>query len=110
MKLNVTKLIKGLRGVCVALAILGIHKNSKAQISSTGTEFYMTFLEMETRTGWGGNSNPYPDTLLLFVTSDYDTKVTVDNPRLTGSAVSYNITKNKVNRIAVDNVYYYPRG
>ncbi len=70
----------------------------------------MTFLEMETRTGWGGNSNPYPDTLLLFVTSDYDTKVTVDNPRLTGSAVSYNITKNKVNRIAVDNVYYYPKG
>ena len=110
MKSNVTKLIKGLRGVCIALSILGIYKNSKAQISSTGTEFYMTFLEMETRTGWGGNSNPYPDTLLLFVTSDYDTKVTVDNPRLTGSAVSYNITKNKVNRIAVDNVYYYPKG
>ena len=80
----------------------------KAQISSTGKLFFMTFLEMETRTGWGGNPNPYPDTLLIFVTSDVDTKCKIDNPRLPGSSLSYNIKKGIVNRIAVDNVLYKP--
>ena len=104
MKSKVTRLIRGFRGVCVVLSFWGIYKNSKAQISSTGNEFYMSFMEMESRNGGG------PDTLLIFVTSDYDTRVTIDNPRLTGSAVNYNIKKNVVNRIAVDNSYYYPVG
>ncbi len=81
-----------------------------SQISSTGKTFYMSFMEMETRTGFGGNPNPYPDTLLIFVTSEYDTKVVIDNPRLTGSSATYNIKKGVVNRISVDNVYYYPVG
>jgi len=84
--------------------------SSKAQISSTGKLFFMTFLEMETRTGWGGNPNPYPDTLLIFVTSEVDTKCKIDNPRLPGSSLSYNLKKGIVNRIAVDNVFYYPVG
>ena len=65
---------------------------------------------METRTGFGGGNNPYPDTLLIFVTSQVNTKIDLDNPRLTGSTKSYNITAGKVNRIAVDNIYYYPVG
>ncbi len=85
--------------------ILGLSlTKGQAQISSTGTEFYMSFMEMESRNGGG------PDTLLIFVTSDYNTKVTIDNPRLSGSALTYNITKNVVNRIVVDNSYYYPIG
>ncbi len=86
------------------LILVGLCSTLEGQISSTGKEFYMSFLEMETRNGG------FPDTLLIFVTSDVDTKVDIDNPRLTGSKVSYNITKNKVNRIAVDNNYYYPIG
>ncbi len=64
----------------------------------------MTFMEMETRSG------AYPDTLLIFVTSQVNTKIDLDNPRLTGSLKTYNITAGKVNRIAVDNQYYYPTG
>ncbi len=86
------------------LFILLITKESNAQISSTGKTFYMSFMEMETRNGG------YPDTLLIFVTSEFDTKVTLDNPRLTGSSVVYNIKKGIVNRIAVDVNFYYPVG
>lgn len=86
------------------LVLAGLSSKSQGQISSTGKEFYMSFLEMETRNGG------LPDTLLIFVTSEVDTRVRVDNPRLTGSTVTVNIQKNKVNRIAVDNSYYYPRG
>ena len=86
------------------LVVMGLSSKSHGQISSTGKEFHMSFLEMETRNGG------LPDTLLIFVTSETDTRVRVDNPRLTGSTVTVNIQKNKVNRIAVDNSYYYPRG
>jgi PKD repeat protein len=103
---RLTTLAKG----CFLLLLLGLNKISQAQISSTGKLFFMSFMEMETRTGFGGNSNPYPDTLILFVTSEKDTRVSIDNPRLTGSQVNVNITKNVVNRIAVDNIYYYPTG
>ncbi len=64
----------------------------------------MSFMEMETRTGG------YPDTLLIFVTSQVNTTLVLDNPRLTGSAATYNITAGKVNRIPVDPNYYYPIG
>jgi len=82
---------------------LGV-KDSKAQISSTGKTFYMSFMEMETRSGG------YPDTLLIFVTSPIATSLVLDNPRLTGSALTYTIQANKVNRIAVDANFYYPVG
>ena len=65
--------------VLTLLFVLGFSKESKAQISSTGKTFYMSFMEMETRNGG------YPDTLLIFVTSEIDTKVTLDNPRLSKS-------------------------
>ncbi len=84
--------------------MLLITKESNAQISSTGKTFYMSFMEMETRNGG------YPDTLLIFVTSEIDTKVTLDNPRLTGSSVVYNVKKGIVNRISVDVNFYYPVG
>ena len=83
---------------------LGFAQKSEAQISSTGKTFYMSFMEMETRSG------SYPDTLLIFVTSPINTTLVLDNPRLTGSAVSYTIGANKVNRIAVDVNFYYPVG
>jgi len=84
--------------------ILGLAQKSEAQISSTGKTFYMSFMEMETRSGG------YPDTLLIFVTSPINTTLVLDNPRLTGSAVNYSIVANKVNRIAVDVNFYYPVG
>ncbi|MCL9980789.1 MAG: PKD domain-containing protein [Bacteroidia bacterium] len=95
---------KGIFKALMAFLMLFLSTNAKAQISSTGKEFYMSFMEMETRNGG------YPDTLLIFVTSEEDTKVTLDNPRLTGSSQTYNIQKNKVNRIAVDANFYYPIG
>ena len=99
-----TKSLKSIVRVVFLGIALVFGSKLNAQISSTGKEFYMSFLEMETRNGG------FPDTLLIFITSDVDTKVAIDNPRLTGSKVNYNITKNKVNRIAVDNNYYYPIG
>ena len=92
-----------LRGLFI-LGLFVLQGSAKAQISSTGKLFFMSFMEMETRNGG------LPDTLLLFVTSDKDTRVRVDNPRLTGSSITVNITKNRVNRIAVDNSFYYPVG
>ena len=99
-----TKSLKSIVRVVFLGIALVFGSKLNAQISSTGKEFYMSFLEMETRNGG------FPDTLLIFITSDVDTKVAIDNPRLTGSKVTYNITKNNVNRIAVDNNYYYPIG
>lgn len=92
-----------LRGLFL-LGLFVLQGSAKAQISSTGKLFFMSFMELENRRG------SYPDTLLIFVTSDKDTRVRIDNPRLTGSSQTVNITKNRVNRIAVDNSYYYPIG
>ena len=64
----------------------------------------MSFMEMETRSGG------LPDTLLLFVTSDVNTSLVLDNPRVAGSNQTVNITAGKVNRIEVDRTYYYPVG
>lgn len=86
------------------LLMFGFAQKGESQISSTGKTFYMSFMEMETRSGG------YPDTLLIFVTSSINTTLVLDNPRLTGSSVSYNITANKVNRISVDVNFYYPVG
>jgi len=96
--------LNGLRRVIFATLCILIFQRGEAQITSTGKTFYMTFMEMETRSG------VYPDTLLIFVTSEVNTKIDLDNPRLTGSLKTYNITAGKVNRIAVDNQYYYPTG
>ena len=64
----------------------------------------MSFMEMETRSGG------LPDTLLLFVTSEINTSLVLDNPRVAGSNQTVNITAGKVNRIEVDRTYYYPVG
>ena len=54
-----------LKGILTFLMIF-LTSQTKAQISSTGKEFYMSFMEMETRNGG------YPDTLLIFVTAEFD--------------------------------------
>ena len=92
-----------LKGILTFLMIF-LTSQTKAQISSTGKEFYMSFMEMETRNGG------YPDTLLIFVTSPINTTLVLDNPRLTGSSANYTIQANKVNRISVDVNFYYPVG
>ena len=71
------------------MMMFGFTQQGKSQISSTGKTFYMSFMEMETRSGG------YPDTLLIFVTSSVNTTLVLDNPRLTGSSINYNITANK---------------
>lgn len=100
-----TKQIQSFLKVIVLTFIFFISvQRGSAQISSTGKTFYMSFMEMETRSG------AFPDTLLIFVTSTINTKIVLDNPRLAGSAVTYTITANKVNRIPVDCNFYYPTG
>jgi len=88
----------------VLLFIFTFCSKSEAQITSTGKIFYMSFMEMETRSGG------LPDTLLLFVTSDVNTSLVLDNPRVSGSNQTVNITAGRVNRIEVDRTYYYPVG
>ncbi len=95
---------KGIFKALIAFLMLFYSSNAKAQISSTGKEFYMSFMEMETRNGG------FPDTLLIFVTSPINTTLVLDNPRLTGSSANYTIQANKVNRISVDVNFYYPVG
>ena len=86
------------------MALLAFWGSGNAQISSTGKTFYMSFMEMETRSGG------YPDSLLIYVTSEFDTKIKLDNPRIAGSLQTINIKKNTVNRVAVDPQFYYPVG
>ncbi|MFN4914027.1 MAG: PKD domain-containing protein [Sphingomonadales bacterium] len=85
-------------------AFLLIFSGLRSQISSTGKLFYMSFMEMEARTGG------FPDSLLLYITSEKNTTVVLDNPRLGGSAQTINITAGVVNRRAVDPTFYYPVG
>ncbi|MEK0421411.1 MAG: hypothetical protein RLZZ161_1262, partial [Bacteroidota bacterium] len=85
-------------------SLLLISNGLRAQISSTGKVFYMSFMEMEARTGG------YPDSLLIYVTSEKNTTIVLDNPRLAGSAQTINITAGVVNRRAVDPTFYYPQG
>ncbi|MEK0440407.1 MAG: hypothetical protein RLZZ504_1323, partial [Bacteroidota bacterium] len=98
--------MKILKNIALALLFLFVASGNKleAQITSTGKTFYMSFMEMETRSGG------LPDTLLLFVTSDVNTSLVLDNPRVAGSNQTVNITAGKVNRIEVDRTYYYPVG
>ena len=88
----------------VVLIVFSFWSKSEAQITSSGKTFYMSFMEMETRSGG------LPDTLLLFVTSEVNTTLVLDNPRVSGSNQSVSITAGKVNRIEVDRTYYYPVG
>ena len=97
------KLLYKIAFIFLAFLTFGIEKAS-AQITSTGKTFYMSFMEMETRSGG------LPDTLLLFVTSEINTTLVLDNPRVAGSNQTVNITAGKVNRIEVDRTYYYPTG
>ena len=98
--------MKTIKKITLVLFILFLAsgKNLNAQITSTGKTFYMSFMEMETRNGG------LPDTLLLFVTSEVNTTLVLDNPRVAGSNQTVNITAGKVNRIEVDRTYYYPTG
>jgi PKD repeat protein len=90
--------------IFLLLSFLLISNGLRSQISSTGKVFYMTFMEMEARTGG------YPDSLLIYVTSEKNTTIVLDNPRLAGSAQTINITAGVVNRRAVDPQFYYPQG
>ena len=97
------KLLYKIAFIFILVLTFGSTKSS-AQITSTGKTFYMSFMEMETRSGG------LPDTLLLFVTSEVNTSLVLDNPRVAGSNQTVNITAGKVNRIEVDRTYYYPVG
>ena len=88
----------------LAVSVFALVVPGRSQISSTGKTFYMSFMEMETRSGG------YPDSLLIYVTSEFNTKIKLDNPRVAGSLQTINITKNTVNRVAVDPQFYYPVG
>jgi len=103
---NESIVMKILKNIALAFLFLFVASGSKleAQITSTGKTFYMSFMEMETRNGG------LPDTLLLFVTSEVNTSLVLDNPRVAGSNQTVNITAGKVNRIEVDRTYYYPVG
>jgi gliding motility-associated-like protein len=92
------------RWALAVVAVLAFVVPGQSQISSTGKTFYMSFMEMETRSGG------YPDSLLIYVTSEFNTKIKLDNPRVAGSLQTINITKNTVNRVAVDPQFYYPVG
>lgn len=91
------------RALCLMLFLFAA-KSASSQISSTGRTFYMSFMEMEARTGG------FPDSLLLFITAEKNTTAVIDNPRLTGTSVTINITAGRVNRYAVDPGFYYPTG
>lgn len=88
----------------LSFLMLFVGNKLSAQISSTGKNFYMSFMEMETRSG------AFPDTLIIYVTSEVNTSIVMDNPRVSGSNQTINITAGKVNRIVVDPTYYYPVG
>ncbi|MBS3915005.1 MAG: PKD domain-containing protein [Bacteroidetes bacterium] len=75
-----------------------------AQISSTGKTFFLSFMEMEARTGG------YPDSLLIYITSEVNTTIVIDNPRIGGTSQTINITAGKVNRYSADPGFYYPQG
>jgi gliding motility-associated-like protein len=93
-----------LRKFLILFSFLLTYSGLHSQISSTGKLFYMSFMEMEARTGG------FPDSLLLYITSEKNTTVVLDNPRLGGSAQTINITAGVVNRRAVDPTFYYPVG
>ena len=86
------------------VSFLMVFNALSSQISSTGKVFYMSFMEMEARSGG------YPDSLLIYITSEKNTTVVLDNPRLVGSAQTLTITAGIVNRRAVDPQFYYPQG
>lgn len=96
MKLTIRAMLIGL--------VLFAASHAKAQISSTGKLFFLSFMEMEARTGG------YPDSLLVYVTSEVNTTVTVDNPRIPSTSYNVSITAGKVNRISLDPGFYYPQG
>lgn len=91
------------RIVFTALLVLSYNQLS-AQISSTGKTFYFSFMEMEARSGG------YPDSLLVYITSEVNTTITIDNPRIPATSQTMNIVAGKVNRYSADPGFYYPQG
>ncbi len=87
-----------------AIGLITLTGKISAQLSSTGKLFYLSFMEMEARSGG------YPDSLLLFITSEVNTSVVIDNPRIGGTAFTKNITAGVVNRVSMDPNFYYPQG
>lgn len=94
---------KSLRFALIAILTTFI-SNSYAQISSTGKLFYLSFMQMETRTGG------FPDSLLVYLTCEKNTTVTIENPRIAGTKQTINITAGIVNRYQADPGFYYPSG
>jgi gliding motility-associated-like protein len=88
-----------------AIAFLSlISLKTNAQISSTGRTFYMSFMEMEARTGG------FPDSLLLYIVAEKNTTAVVDNPRLTGTSQTITLTAGQIYRYSADPGFYYPTG
>lgn len=96
--------MKNFLRVVVFACILLIGNRLSAQISSTGKTFYFSFMEMEARSGG------YPDSLLVYITSEVNTTVTIDNPRIPGTNQTMTIFAGKVNRYSADPGFYYPQG
>ena len=93
-----------LNKIIIFFSLLLTFNGLRSQISSTGKVFYMSFMEMEARSGG------FPDSLLIYITAEKSTTVVLDNPRLAGSAQTLTINAGVVNRRAVDPQFYYPQG
>jgi gliding motility-associated-like protein len=78
--------------------LLGIAAN--AQISSKGTEFFFAFPQIDLN----------PDSMVVFVTSDVNTTFTIDNPRVVGTARTFNVVANQVTRVTMSVGNHYVTG
>lgn len=96
--------MKSFGRILFAAFLLWAGNKATAQISSTGKTFYFSFMEMEARSGG------YPDSLLVYITSEVNTTITIDNPRISGTSQSMSIVAGKVNRYSADPGFYYPKG
>lgn len=95
------KVLKGL----VFIILAAFSGTTQAQVSSKGKLFYFSFMEMLTVSTTGA-----PDSLLVFMTCDVNTKVTIDNPRVFGSAFTMNLVAGQINRYSADPTACYPVG
>lgn len=81
---------------------LGSMPKAKAQVTSEGTLFFLSFMGMLT------NNNSDVDSMIIYITSKYNTKAYIDNPLRFGSLQTVTVTANKVNRVFVLPNYYHP--
>lgn len=96
--------LKSLFALAVVFILSCASQKVNAQISSTGRVFYMSFMEMEARTGG------FPDSLLLYIVAEKNTTAVIDNPRLTGTSQTVTLTAGQIFRYSADPGFYYPTG